>query len=360
MGSANAGGIIKAGIEPRNEYLFEYEIRFDNLFPWSKGGKIPGLSGGAGYTGGVPATAGDGFSVRIMWREGGRLIPYVYHYNQPDNFGDTFGVTLGYVDYTTTHKIKYHVKLNTGADPNGILQIWLNDALVLRKTDLVYRTDTSSIDTAHLAIFPGGSDETWNMTGDGYIRLPYVKWEPPVYSEFTLTEKPTDIPNFTSTGTQEFQANFTTSGEQAIPVFAVTATQEFQANFTASGNEAIPVLGAAAIQEKTGFFNQAATNTMALKITATATRKINFLTFGQSGAETIAPFAVTATAEKIEATAQTYAAEVIQFMQLTVSAKAEGTHFSPYETEVFKPNSLFEPTAKDRAIMERSRRGLSR
>jgi hypothetical protein len=124
VGSANAGGIIKAKIEPRDEYLFEYEIRFDAGFPWSKGGKIPGLSGGAGYTGGVPATAGDGFSVRIMWREDGRLIPYVYHTKMKENFGDTFGETLGYVTNTKAHKIKYHVKLNTGANSDGILQIF--------------------------------------------------------------------------------------------------------------------------------------------------------------------------------------------------------------------------------------------
>lgn len=131
-------------------------------------------------------------------------------------------------------------------------------------------------------------------------------------------------------------------------------------DFTASGSEAMPVLRATATQEKTGVFEQAAAHTIALSITAISTKKVNFLTFEQSGAEAIALFAVTTTAERGNAAAQTHAAEVIQFMGLTISARISKATWSPYEVEVFKPVSLFEPTAKDRAIMERSRRGLSR
>lgn len=177
VGSSQGGGIIKADITEKDTYTFEYEVRFDNGFPWSKGGKLPGLSGGVGYTGGTPAWDGDGFSVRIMWRENGRLIPYVYHKDQPDNFGDTFGATLGYVTDDKPHKIKYWVKLNTGNNKDGILKIYLDDQLKLEKRDIRYRSDNSMIDTAHIAIFPGGSTSDWGMTGDGYIRLSWLKWE---------------------------------------------------------------------------------------------------------------------------------------------------------------------------------------
>lgn len=179
LGSANTGGIIKAGIVPKNEYTFEYEIRFDSGFPWSKGGKVPGFSGGAGYTGGSGdgARTGDGFSVRMMWREDGRIIPYLYHYGMTGDYGDTFGKTLGYFTNTKAHKVKYYAKLNTGSDENGILLIYLDDIEVFRKENLIYRTNDSKIDTAHLSIFAGGSTIDWNMTGTGYIRLSYFKWE---------------------------------------------------------------------------------------------------------------------------------------------------------------------------------------
>ena len=177
VGSADTGGIIKAKIAGKTDYTIEYGIRFDSPFPWSKGGKVPGFSGGAGYTGGAPAWDGDGFSVRLMWREGGRIIPYVYHYNQPDEFGDTFGETLGYFTDTKEHIIKYYAVLNTGANPDGILKIYLDGVQIFDKRDLIYRTDESLIDTAHIAIFAGGSGADWNMTGDGYIRLNYFDWK---------------------------------------------------------------------------------------------------------------------------------------------------------------------------------------
>ena len=176
VGSSDTGGIIKANIAGKTDYTIEYGIRFDSGFPWSKGGKVPGFSGGAGYTGGAPAWDGDGFSVRLMWREGGRIIPYVYHYNQPDEFGDTFGETLGYFTDTQEHIIKYYAVLNTGANPDGILKIYLDGVQVFDKRDLIYRIDESLIDTAHIAIFAGGSGADWNMTGTGYIRLNYFDW----------------------------------------------------------------------------------------------------------------------------------------------------------------------------------------
>jgi hypothetical protein len=93
VGSADTGGIIKSHIAGKNEYTLEYEIRFDAGFPWSKGGKIPGISGGVGYTGGEPAWPGDGFSVRLMWREGGKIIPYVYHTGRWDRLFHRYTTT---------------------------------------------------------------------------------------------------------------------------------------------------------------------------------------------------------------------------------------------------------------------------
>ena len=181
LGSANTGGIIKAGIVPKKEYTFEYEIRFDAGFPWSKGGKVPGFSGGKGYTGGdgdLARTLGDGFSVRMMWREDGRIIPYVYHAGMAEGelYGDTFGKTLGYFTNTKPHKVKYYAKLNTGSNADGILQIWIDDIQVFDKNNMLYRTDDSKIDACHISIFAGGSTADWNMVDTGFIRLSYMKW----------------------------------------------------------------------------------------------------------------------------------------------------------------------------------------
>ena len=177
IGTADSGGLIRAKIAAKHDLTFEYDVKFDEGFPWSKGGKIAGISGGKGYTGGKDTSAGDGWSARIMWREGGRLIPYVYHYGQTSEYGDTFGKTLGYVTAGATHHIKYYVALNTASNKDGILKIYLDEKLVLDKNDIVFRTDDSKIDTIHLSFFAGGSTTDWNMTADGYIRLDNVSWK---------------------------------------------------------------------------------------------------------------------------------------------------------------------------------------
>lgn len=181
LGSANTGGVIKAKIAGKNEYTLDYEIRFDAGFPWSKGGKIPGLSGGAGYTGGEGDLAklnGDGFSVRMMWREDGRIIPYVYHAGMNDKYGDTFGATVGYFTNTQAHKVKYYVKLNTiGENYDGILRIYLDDVLAYENNKICYRRNQCQVDTCHIAIFAGGSTTDWNMVDTGYIRLSHINWQ---------------------------------------------------------------------------------------------------------------------------------------------------------------------------------------
>ncbi|WP_284644535.1 polysaccharide lyase [Paenibacillus silviterrae] len=176
VGSANAGGIIKSAITGKTDYSIEYKIKFANAFPWSKGGKIPGISGGAGYAGCDPAWAGDGFSVRMMWRENGRLIPYVYHMDQPSDCGDTFGATVDTLTAGQWYTVKYYVKLNTGNNKDGVLKIYIDGVLKFEKNNIRFRNDSSVIDTLHIANFPGGSDSTWAMTADGYVYFDDFTW----------------------------------------------------------------------------------------------------------------------------------------------------------------------------------------
>jgi len=57
---------------PQNltDVTFEYDILFGDKFNFVRGGKLPGLGGGAsmGY-GGTPEQYQNGFSARLMWRE---------------------------------------------------------------------------------------------------------------------------------------------------------------------------------------------------------------------------------------------------------------------------------------------------
>lgn len=87
-------GSEKNGAVWRLEFDSSYsavEVRFDVMFKkgfdFVRGGKLPGLFGGEGNTGGNKPNGKDGFSARMMWREDGRVVQYLYYPDQPDRYG---------------------------------------------------------------------------------------------------------------------------------------------------------------------------------------------------------------------------------------------------------------------------------
>ncbi|PWN91834.1 hypothetical protein FA10DRAFT_76395 [Acaromyces ingoldii] len=69
-----------------------YEVRFSDDFDWVKGGKLPGLYGGRGASGGLREDQDleAGFSARLMWRAEG--LGEVYLYFPQDQPEDILGV----------------------------------------------------------------------------------------------------------------------------------------------------------------------------------------------------------------------------------------------------------------------------
>jgi hypothetical protein len=71
-GTISDGGSFWRLNFPRNltDATFEYDIMFGNNFDFVRGGKLPGLGGGASMgCGGTPEQYQNGFSARLMWRE---------------------------------------------------------------------------------------------------------------------------------------------------------------------------------------------------------------------------------------------------------------------------------------------------
>jgi hypothetical protein len=118
----------------RDEYYMDYRIKFEGNFDWKKGGKIPGLGGGTNPTGGTYSASG--FSARLMWRENGRGVIYLY-WNEQNTRGNPSGQQYGQ-DFDlgltfardTSYYITQRVKLNTAGQRNGILQVWINGCLL--------------------------------------------------------------------------------------------------------------------------------------------------------------------------------------------------------------------------------------
>lgn len=71
-GTESDGGSFWRLNFPKNltDATFEYDIMFGDKFDFVRGGKLPGLGGGASMgCGGTPEQYQNGFSARLMWRE---------------------------------------------------------------------------------------------------------------------------------------------------------------------------------------------------------------------------------------------------------------------------------------------------
>ena len=79
----------------------EYRLKFEDGFDFVRGGKLPGLAGGAGNSGGSRPNGTDGFSARMHWRTNrssgsplgstqtnrANIAQYLYHPDQTTNGG---------------------------------------------------------------------------------------------------------------------------------------------------------------------------------------------------------------------------------------------------------------------------------
>jgi hypothetical protein len=169
------GNNVRLDLKPGKEYIFEYRIRFDGQFPFSRGGKIPGLAGGNAPTGCVDVNP-QGFSARMMWREGGKLIGYIYDQNQSADCGANISTNYTFKPDTWAD-IKERVRVNNGTASDGILQIWADGNMVINRSNMKYMgLATNNINQVLFHSFFGGSTQDWAPSRNCTISFaePYV------------------------------------------------------------------------------------------------------------------------------------------------------------------------------------------
>ncbi|KAF8748020.1 hypothetical protein RHS01_11111 [Rhizoctonia solani] len=230
-GSINPKGDIKGGFgcylergefEQARDVIFSYAIKFEEGFDFVKGGKLPGLYGGAtpelayGCSGGRQDGRDQCFSLRLMWRPKGEGEIYAYIPSTPSNhdalqnvppkthcnpdFGwsiarGSFAFAAG--EWTT---IAERVRLNDIGCANGetksvaipdtaqliprpgIIQLWANGKLAVDIQGLEIRIDKDVVFRgAHFQTFFGGKAQDWASTKDqcayfGAIGGGVVEW----------------------------------------------------------------------------------------------------------------------------------------------------------------------------------------
>jgi hypothetical protein len=106
----------------------------------------------------------------MMWRREGALVGYVYDNDQaqPCGLDVATGVTFR---ANRWYAIRQRVRLNTGTAHNGVLQIWVDGANVLEKTDFAFMNagPDAKIDVLMFHAFYGGNGQEWAPIRDTTI-----------------------------------------------------------------------------------------------------------------------------------------------------------------------------------------------
>ncbi|HET6763018.1 MAG TPA: hypothetical protein VFH27_05080, partial [Longimicrobiaceae bacterium] len=157
-----------------DELYVSYRVRFAPGFGFVKGGKLPGLAGGLGNTGGNKPNGRDGWSARAMWVDAGRMVQYVYHPDQPGTFGEGMLWKEGGKDVHAAaggwYTLVSRVRMNTPGRKDGIVQAWLDGSPVLDRRNLRFRdVDAFAIDQFQFSTFFGGSTPDYAAARDETI-----------------------------------------------------------------------------------------------------------------------------------------------------------------------------------------------
>ncbi len=151
-----------------DELYVSYKVRFAKGFDPVKGGKLPGMLGGQGNTGGKRANGYDGWSARMMWRTEAAAVFYVYHADMSGKYGDVYEwgeVETQLFPAGKWVQVEHRIVMNSPGDKNGVLQGWYNGVLAFDKRDMRYRkVDSFAIDGFYFSTFFGGNSDDWAPT----------------------------------------------------------------------------------------------------------------------------------------------------------------------------------------------------
>ena len=196
VGPDTHGAYWESPIPGCTEIYFSYDVKFKPGFQWVIGGKIPGVFGGKMAPGVMPGPT-DGFSARVMWKENGRPVAYIYHQNQTTLFGNSY--YWGDFAFTSGrwYNVTIRVVLNTIGSANGIYEGYIDGKLMFQKKDLKYRgVDAVKIEKMNISMFFGGSTQDWAPTRDEWI-------DTDNFVAYTYTSKAPNVPR----GIQASSAN---------------------------------------------------------------------------------------------------------------------------------------------------------
>lgn len=176
FGHRETGGNAAVSLGTHNEIYQRVTIRFEPGFSFVKTGKIVGVGSNAGWSGGNVPGEGQGYTSRFIWNRNHEAAMYLYHMDQRGKYGDVLNLGFKFetgIDYTLTQ----HIKVNTGSNKNGILQVWVSQnggpqRLVVDRNNLRFGTEgRGKTELMFIAPFHGGGDSSFAAQQTSYLTL---------------------------------------------------------------------------------------------------------------------------------------------------------------------------------------------
>ena len=122
--------------------------------------------------------------MRVMWREEGRGLNYVYHAEQPGDYGHNLWWKMGKgtdakevkFEKGKWHHLETEVILNDPGKSNGIVRTWLDGVQVLDYQKIRNRIVPGlEADSLYFDTYFGGPDASWAPPKDEFLYLDNIK-----------------------------------------------------------------------------------------------------------------------------------------------------------------------------------------
>jgi hypothetical protein len=186
---------------PTDHVIMEYKVFFPKDFDWVKGGKLPGLGLGPGKD----AATGSNWqeqlgSFRVMWREEGQAIAYLYlpleiakdgtrdgtifvqnrefESAAEGSLGKHAGIDLFFKNKTGLqfkkkkwNNVKLEVKLNRPGKYDGYLELTINGTTRKVENTIFRQSRDIQLNVALVMAFFGGSTVNWAATKKETIKF---------------------------------------------------------------------------------------------------------------------------------------------------------------------------------------------
>lgn len=165
-----------------DELYLRYYVKFEEGFDFVKGGKLPGLMGGGdswNRSGGNQPDGTNGWTLRFMWRTGGRIVVYAYvPKSKNGKYGsETWGQDLDcdvIAEPGKWHCIEQYVNIGTPNKDDGKLKVWIDGIERLDLSDICFWNEENNhgrIGGIYFSTFHGGNTRDWAPVNTSYAQF---------------------------------------------------------------------------------------------------------------------------------------------------------------------------------------------